>query len=83
MIDERRLFLGAERSSGHALIMPELETFIADQLQKESAVLKERRKAREERELVRGLTPSGAWGTGIDKDKANEERGGHGGRRGQ
>ena len=49
-MDERTLFLG-ERNRGHALISPELEERVANELAKESAILKERRYAREEKLL--------------------------------
>ena len=49
-MDERTLFLG-ERNRGHALISPELEERVANELAKESAILKERRKGREDKLL--------------------------------
>jgi hypothetical protein len=55
-LDEREIFLGNERSRGHALICPELEKWVAGRLAEESAVLKERRKGREERLLAGGIT---------------------------
>ena len=57
-LDERHVFLGKTRSRGSALVAPELESFVAERLEEQSAVLKERRKAREERALVRGGRPS-------------------------
>jgi hypothetical protein len=57
-LDERAIFLGQGKSRGHALVCPLLEEWVAKQLEKESAVLKERRKAREERQLAGGLTAS-------------------------
>ena len=54
-LDERRLFLGQRRTTGHALVCPALESWIAERLREESAVLKERRKGREERQLARGV----------------------------
>ncbi len=53
-LDERRLFLGNHRSKGLAIVSPLLEQYVATKLQEESAVLKERRKGREERRLARG-----------------------------
>ena len=61
-LDERRLFLGSQRSRGKALVMPELEEYVSSKLEAESKILKERRKAREERALVREGAP-GATGT--------------------
>ena len=48
-LDEHRLLLGQGRGRGHALVAPTLEKWVSSRLQEESAVLKERRKAREER----------------------------------
>jgi len=64
-LDERRLFLGHARSRGHALVSPLLEKWVAEKLAEESAVLKERRKGREERALARGAIST----TDHDKDK--------------
>ena len=59
LLDERRLFLGHARSRGHALVVPQLERWVATKLAEESAVLKERRKGREERALARGAHTEG------------------------
>ena len=48
------LFMGASRPNGRALIAPELTKWISTRLQEEAAILKERRKGREERQLARG-----------------------------
>ena len=55
---EHALFLGSERSRGRALVSPQLEEWIAERLREEAAVMKERRKGREERQLSRQL-PAG------------------------
>ena len=49
---ERHLFWGGVRPKGSALVAPELEKWVASQLAEEAAILKERRKGREEREFV-------------------------------
>ena len=59
-LDERQIFLGHERSRGHALVCPALEVWVADRLKDESAILKERRKGREERLLYQGVNPERA-----------------------
>ena len=46
---EGHLYLGGGHTRGNLCIAPELNAWISEELQKESAVLKERRKAREER----------------------------------
>ena len=50
---ERHLFHGASGTRGNLCIAPALQKFIAEEMAKESAVLKERRKAREERSVAR------------------------------
>ncbi|CAK0911836.1 unnamed protein product, partial [Prorocentrum cordatum] len=59
-LDERRIFLGGTRPKGHALASPSLEKHVAERMQEESAILKERRKGREERRMARGVSSSGA-----------------------
>jgi len=61
--EERRLFLGLPRGRASALVMPALKDHIATEVAKEAAVLKERRKAREERQLVAGGGLTGAAAT--------------------
>ena len=46
-------FLGRTRRTGGALISPELLKWVAEQASKDSAILKETRKAAEERALAR------------------------------
>ena len=58
---ERHLFLGGARQKGSALAAQELEKWVASQLADEAAVLKERRKGREERELVAPASDAGSW----------------------
>ena len=50
---DAHLFLGHQSSRGGLCISPLLDEWIAEELRKESATLKERRKAREERTLAR------------------------------
>ena len=50
--------MGQQRGRGSALVAPELKEWVAERLQKEAAVLKERRKAREEKVLAQGSVPS-------------------------
>ncbi|CAK0911511.1 unnamed protein product, partial [Prorocentrum cordatum] len=42
-LDERSIFLGQDRSRGSALVCPALESWVAEKLREESAILKERR----------------------------------------
>jgi hypothetical protein len=75
-LDERRLFLGAKRSSGLALVSPELLTWLSSRLGEEAALLKERRKGREERQLAAGETAPLARGPpgGVpDRDGDDKE----------
>ena len=50
---QQRLWrVGQERGRGRALVAPALESWVATKLAEDAAVLKERRKAREERALA-------------------------------
>ena len=51
--DDSHLYLGLGATRGGVMVAPALQKYIAEQLALESAVLKERRKAREERALAR------------------------------
>ncbi|CAK0845448.1 unnamed protein product, partial [Prorocentrum cordatum] len=64
-LDERSIFLGQDRSRGSALVCPALESWVAEKLREESAILKERRKGREERLLERGVDGGAAPGLGA------------------
>ena len=79
-LDERAIFLGQERSRGSALVCPALEGWVAERLKEESAILKERRKGREERLLERGAENTGA--PSGDTAAAAKAKG-RGGRRGR
>ena len=50
---EAHLFLGSSSSRGNVCVDPSLRSWIAEEMRGEAAVLKERRKAREERMLTR------------------------------
>ena len=49
LVVDNHLFRGGGNVSGNFCVQPELKEWIAAELAKESAILKERRKAREER----------------------------------
>lgn len=55
--EDAHLYLGLTNMRGGYCISPKLQEFVASELQKESAVLRERRKAQEERQLARGGPP--------------------------
>ena len=85
-LDERQIFLGHERSRGHALVCPAFEVWVADRLKDESSILKERRKGREERLLYQGVDPEkaaavAAGGAGATEHKPKPRGGRGGGRR--
>ncbi|CAK0878486.1 unnamed protein product, partial [Prorocentrum cordatum] len=61
----RSIFLGKDRSRGSALVCPALESWVAEKLREESAILKERRKGREERLLERGAPPRAGGAPGL------------------
>ena len=71
---ERHLFTSGDRASGASLVAPLLTRSVADRMQEEAAVLKERRKGREERVLVDsafGLAarPDGGGGGGGGSER--------------
>ena len=51
IITDSHLFLGTSAARGGLCVCPALQEWISEELRRESAVLKERRKAREERNL--------------------------------
>ena len=61
---DSHLYLGTGMSRGDLCVGPLLQAWIAEQLSAESAILKERRKAREERTLTRGGGGGGGGGGG-------------------
>lgn len=80
-LDERSLFLGQRKSRVHALVAPQLEAWVAEKLAKESAVMKDRRKGREERLLALAMQPTGGSGSsavvgGGREGPANKTKGG-------
>ena len=72
---ERNLFLGSDRTSGRSLVSPQLQEWIAGKLRDEAAILKERWKGREERQLARGsLDPAPPTGTpAVPKGGGNKK----------
>ena len=69
--DDAHLFIGVGGSRALTVVCPELREWIAEELRKESSVLKERRKAREEREAQHGGGQGGR--KGGKKGKQSEE----------
>ncbi|CAK0804487.1 unnamed protein product, partial [Prorocentrum cordatum] len=65
-LSERSLFLGVKNLRSSAIVMPELEDYVARELAARAAVLKERRKAREEAALAKG---EGTGPTSADPKK--------------
>ena len=65
-LSERSLFLGVKNLRSSAIVMPELEDYVAKELAARAAVLKERRKAREEAALAKG---EGTGPTGAEPKK--------------
>ena len=54
-VEERRLFSGAPRARHGALVCPKLEKHVAERLAERAALLKEKRKGREEHILAKPL----------------------------
>ena len=73
-VDEAFLFVNVGPSRALTCVAPELKEWISEELRKEASILKERRKAREERELQRG-----APGGGGRRGRGGRGRGGGGG----
>ncbi len=71
---ERHLFLGGGRAKGYALAAPELERWVAKRMEEEAAVLKERRKGREERALAAAATKAPRPPLDGDKDKNKKKK---------
>ena len=69
--EERRLFLGERKSRASALVMPALKEYISSEAAKDAAIMKKRRTACEERQL---LAPTAS---GTDKPKGGGRGRGH------
>ena len=69
--DERALFLGSKAGQSLEMVCPLLEKYVASQLAERSGMLKERRKAREERDFG----PDGSSGRNRNKDKNKDKKG--------
>jgi hypothetical protein len=52
-MDESAFFLGTHREFGDTMVCPELLDFVAKEVEREASVMKQVRKAREERALQR------------------------------
>ena len=70
---ERHFFLGGSRAKGSGLVAKELETWVACQLAKEAVILKERRKGRENPELVAAASDPGTGTIESPSGLANVE----------
>ncbi|CAK0881152.1 unnamed protein product [Prorocentrum cordatum] len=64
LLEDSHLYLGTGETRGLVCISPKLLTFVTDELHKESLVLKERRKLKEERMASRGDDAHGGGGGG-------------------
>ena len=60
--EEGHLFMGSQHAAANVCVCPSLSVWIAEELRKESVVAKEKRKAREERALVRPKAKQQAQG---------------------
>eukprot|EP00959_Pyramimonas_sp_CCMP1952_P022666 476003-Pyramimonas_sp.AAC.1 len=66
---------GLTHGRGHLCVAPLLRDFVSQQLQKDAAIAKERRKAREERALAAGGADSGPERPRKPKPKKGGGRG--------
>ena len=72
--DEKALFMGSSFSRGLALVCPALEKHVSEALHDKSSLLKEQRKARQERMLVFEEKPEGAAGeAGRGRGRGNRQ----------
>ena len=69
---DSHLYLGTGLSRGDLCVCPLLQSWIAEQLSAESAILKEQRKAHEERTLTRG--GGGGGGNHRDGEKGGKKK---------
>ena len=51
-LTEAAIFSGKHRECGEVMVVPELLTYVAAELERDSAIIKQMRKAREERRLA-------------------------------
>ena len=54
LYEEGQIFLGAHREFGDTMVAPELLDYVSKEVEREASVMKQVRKAREERALARG-----------------------------
>ena len=57
LVGENAVFGGSHRHSGEAMIMPELMDFVANEVERDADVMKQVRRAREERRLLQTGAP--------------------------
>ena len=87
LLEDEHLYMGTGETKGLLMVSPALSEYIADELHKESTVLKERRKIREERQAGRhppgkgrghegdgGGAPNAALQSKCDKQAAEIKR---------
>ena len=72
--EDEYLFMGVGETRGLVMVSPNLEDYLATQLSKESAVMKERRKMREERQLSRASAGGGGASGGGRLSRKEEAR---------
>ena len=70
--EERSLYLGRKASPSAALVSPGLQTWVSTRVAERSAVLKERRKGREERRLA---VPEPSTNTGASPSNKDGKKG--------
>lgn len=71
--EEAHLFMGSDLVRGNVCVAPELRSWMAEELNGEVAIAKERRQAREERQLTRAPAVADAP-TGGPKGKDGKPR---------
>ena len=59
LFDEHSIFTGSHRESGEAMIAPDLMDYVAKEVERDASILKQVRKAREERKALKGKEGDG------------------------
>ena len=64
LMDESAAFIGMARGRGEIMVCPELLECVAKEVERDAGILKQIRKAREERALLAKKAPGGVGGRG-------------------
>ena len=74
LFDDQFLYMGTGETRGLLMVSPALQEHINSELHREAAILKEKRKVREERALARGHGSAGSGGSKADLQKKVQQQ---------